>query len=120
MQGASIQTKAALDPMIQLGYLRDLADGYLGGVDPADPRASPLYADLRGLPPLLIQVGTSETLLDDAVRLASAAAAANMRVRLETWPEMIHAWHIFAPILEQGRAAILAAGAFIRARMSGG
>lgn len=120
MQGASIASKAAIDPMIQLNYLQELANGYLGGANPADPRASPLYADLRGLPPLLIQVGTAETLLDDAVRLAGAAAAANVRVRLETWPEMIHAWHIFAPILEQGRAAILRAGAFIRARMSGG
>jgi epsilon-lactone hydrolase len=118
MTGATIATKAAVDPLIQLDYLRELADGYLGGADPDDPRASPLRANLRGLPPLLIQVGTDETLLDDAVRLAGVAAQANVRVRLETWPEMIHAWHIFHPILADGRAAIRQAGAFIRAAIS--
>jgi acetyl esterase/lipase len=90
---------------------------YLNGTDPRSPLAGPLYAELAGLPPMLIQVGTAETLLDDAIRLAGRAAAADVRVTLETWPRMIHVWHLFHPQLAEGRRAITAAGGFIRASM---
>ncbi|WP_159350918.1 alpha/beta hydrolase [Roseomonas harenae] len=112
--GVTMDTKAAVDPLISKPYLTELAAIYLQGTDPRTPAASPLHADLRGLPPLLIQVGTAETLLDDAVRLAGRAAAADVRVTLQAWPHMIHAWHLFHPQLEAGRRALAAVGAFVR------
>ena len=112
--GGSMTAKASVDPLIQKAYLMELAAAYLKGVDPRTPLASPLYADLRGLPPMLIQVGSAETLLDDSVRLASAAGAAGVRVTLEVWPDMIHAWHLFYPQLADGRRALAQVGAFIR------
>jgi monoterpene epsilon-lactone hydrolase len=114
MTGASIAGKADVDPMIQEDYLRDLASAYLGGADPRNPLVSPLRADLRGLPPLLIQVGSAETLLDDAVRLAGAAGAADVAVTLEVYPEMIHVWPLFHQQLAAGRRALAAAGRFMR------
>ena len=87
MSGSTLTTKDAVDPLIHKGYLCELADAYLGGaVDRKNPSVSPLFADLRGLPPTLIQVGSAETLLDDAVRLAAAAGDADVPVTLEIWP----------------------------------
>jgi epsilon-lactone hydrolase len=117
MSGASLADKAEVDPLIQKAYLEELAAAYLRGADPAGPLASPLNADLAGLPPLLIQVGSAETLLDDAVRIARKAAVADVAVSLEVWPHMIHAWHLWAAELADGRRAIASAGAFIRARL---
>ena len=117
MTGASIARKADIDPLIAKPYLEELAAAYLAGADPAAPLVSPLHADLTGLPPLLIQVGSAETLLDDAVRIARRAGAADVSVSLEIWPHMIHAWHLWAAQLDDGRRAISAAGAFIRARL---
>ena len=113
--GASMTEKDAVDPMIRKPYLDELAGLYLGGADPRSPRASPLRAELRGLPPLLVQVGTAETLLDDGTRLAARAAAADVRVTLSAWPEMIHVWHLFHPRLADARAAIAEAGAWMKA-----
>ena len=76
------------------------------GIDRKDPRVSPLYADLSGLPPMLIQVGSAEGLLDDATRFAGAAGAADVPVTLEVWPHMIHARHLWNACLEPGRAAL--------------
>ena len=104
--------------MIQRNYLGELAVAYLRGADPRSPLASPLHADLSGLPPLLIQVGSAETLLDDAVRLAGKAGAADVPVTLEVWPEMIHVWHLFYPRLAAGRRALANAAAFIRTETS--
>ena len=67
---------------------------------------------------MLIQVGSAETLLDDSVRLAGVAGAAGVRVRLEVWPDMIHAWHLFYPQLADGRRALAQVGAFIRSMLS--
>jgi monoterpene epsilon-lactone hydrolase len=117
MTGASMTKKAEVDPLIQKPYLEELAAAYLAGTDPADPRVSPLHADLTGLPPLLIQVGSAETLLDDAVRIARRAGVADVPVSLEIWPHMIHAWHLWAAELEAGRRAIASAGAFIHAQL---
>jgi epsilon-lactone hydrolase len=117
MIGASLAEKAVADPLISKSYLEELASAYLAGADPAHPLVSPLNADLAGLPPLLVQVGSAETLLDDAVRIARRAGAADVRVNLEIWPHMIHAWHLWAAQLEAGRRAIASAGAFIRAHL---
>jgi acetyl esterase/lipase len=105
---------AAADPMVQKEYLDEIARAYLNGADPRTPLAAPLYADLRGLPPLLIQVGAAETLLDDSVRVAGRAGAADVAVTLEVWPEMIHVWHLFHPQLAAGRRALAGAGRFLR------
>jgi len=112
--GGSMTAKAAVDPMVQQSYLIELAAAYLGGADPRSPLAAPLYADLKGLPPILIQVGSAETLLDDAVRLAGSAGAADVRVRLDVWPDMIHVWQLFYQQVAAGRLALAEAGAFIR------
>jgi monoterpene epsilon-lactone hydrolase len=117
MTGVSITEKADVDPLIQKPYLEELASAYLAGADPAGPLVSPLHADLAGLPPLLVQVGSAETLLDDALRIARRAGAADVRVSLEVWPHMIHAWHLWAAQLEDGRRAIASAGAFMRAKL---
>ncbi|MEO9191962.1 MAG: alpha/beta hydrolase [Acetobacteraceae bacterium] len=117
MTGASMDGKAAVDPMIQKPYLQELATAYLAGGDPRAPLVSPLHADLRGLPPLLIQVGAAETLLDDSVRLAGVAGAADVAVTLEVYPEMIHVWPLFHQQLAAGRRALGAAGRFMRERL---
>lgn len=115
MTGASMGGKAAIDPLIQKPYLQELAAAYLNGADPRGPLASPLHADLHGLPPLLIQCGSAETLLDDSVRLAGAAANADVAVTLEVYPDMIHVWPLFYQQVAAGRRALAAAGRFIRA-----
>jgi acetyl esterase/lipase len=112
--GESMTGKAAVDPTVQRAGILDMARLYLNGADPRSPWAAPLYADLTSLAPLLIQVGAAETLLDDAIRLAKVAGAADVRVDLEIWPEMIHVWHLFHPELQAGRRAIEAGGAFVR------
>ena len=117
MTGASLADKADVDPLISKPYLEELASAYLAGADPAGPLVSPLHAELTGLPPMLVQVGSAETLLDDALRIARRAGAADVPVNLEIWPHMIHAWHLWAAQLADGRRAIASAGAFIRARL---
>ena len=114
MTGQTMTTKAAVDPLIQRAYLQETAALYLNGADPKNPLVSPINADLHGLPPMLIQVGTAETLLSDSTRLAVAAATADIRVTLQAWPDMIHAWTLFHPQLTAGRAALAEVGAFIR------
>jgi epsilon-lactone hydrolase len=115
LSGATLATKDAVDPLIHKSYLVELADAYLpAAMDRKDPRVSVLYADLSGLPPTLIQVGSDETLLDDATRLAAAAGAAAVPVTLEIWPHMIHAWPLWNAHLSAGRRALASAGAFIR------
>jgi acetyl esterase/lipase len=117
MAGASMSAKSTVDPLIQKSYLQELAAMYLGGVDARTPLASPIHANLSRLPPMLIQVGSAETLLDDAVRLAGVAGAADVRVTLEVWPDMIHAWHLFYQQVAAGRRALAAVGAFTRSML---
>jgi epsilon-lactone hydrolase len=115
MSGSTVFTKDAVDPLIHKQYLNELADAYLpAGIDRKDPRVSPLYANLKGFPPTLIQVGSAETLLDDATRFAAVAGTADVRVTLEIWPRMIHAWPLWNAHLEPGRRALASAGAFIK------
>ena len=112
--GESMSTRAHLDPMVQRDGLVTMAQTYLNGADPRSPLAAPIYADLSGLPPLLIQVGTRETLYDDAIRLACHAVKAGQRITFEPWDEMIHVWHLFAPLLDEGQQAIERIGGFVR------
>ena len=112
--GASMETRASVDPMVQKGPLLEMAGAYLQGADSKNPLASPLYGNFKGLPPLLIQVGDAETLLDDTTRIESKLKAAGVDVTVEIWPEMIHVWHLFAPMLDKGQEAIDRIGAFVR------
>lgn len=112
--GSSMVTKAEVDPMVRPDGVKMMAKLYLGQAAATTPLASPLYADLRGLPPLLIQVGTSEVLLDDAVRLAERAKSAGVNVTLEQWADMIHVWQFFASMLPEGGQAIDRIGRFIQ------
>ena len=115
--GESMTSRAGVDPMVQKEGLVAMAGVYLGGANPRSPLAAPMYAELSGLPPLLIQVGTRETLYDDATRLAYLAAQAEVQVTFEPWAEMIHVWHLFAPLLDEGQQAIERIGEFIRGSM---
>jgi acetyl esterase/lipase len=114
MSGASLADKDAADPLIHKPYLQELAAAYAGAHDRRDPLISPLFADLRGFPPVLIQVGSAETLLDDAVRFARAAGLADVAVTLEVWPHMIHAWPMWNAKLADGRRALERMGAWMQ------
>jgi acetyl esterase/lipase len=116
--GASYQDRAAADPIHQRAMILALAKGYLGeGSDASDPLASPLYADLVGLPPLLIHAGDRETVRDDAVMLAEKARAAGVDVELQVWDGMIHVFQMF-PEIPQAHRAITAIAAFLRRHLS--
>ncbi|MGH7315179.1 MAG: alpha/beta hydrolase [Candidatus Rokuibacteriota bacterium] len=114
--GRSYRTKAEVDPIVRRAGVEEMAKAYLGTTPPRTPLASPLFADLRGLPPLLIHVGSDEVLLDDAVQLAERAKAAGVDATLEVYDRMIHVWHWFLPMLDEAQAAVEAIGRFIRAR----
>jgi epsilon-lactone hydrolase len=118
-RGTSFMDRAEADPTVQKATIQMMAEWYLGGANPRHPHASPLHADLRGLPPLLIQVGAAETLLDDSVALARKAGASDVMVDLQIWPEMIHIWHLYFPMLSAGRRAIAAGGSFVRNAIRG-
>jgi len=114
--GASIAGRAAQDPMVQKDGLLWMAGMYLAGKDAKAPLAAPLHADLRGLPPILVQVGTAETLLDDSTRIAEKLHTAGVDVKLSIWPNMVHVFPFFAPILSEGRDGCVEIGTFIRSR----
>jgi monoterpene epsilon-lactone hydrolase len=115
--GDSMTGLAGTDPIVQKEPLLEMSGLYLNGADPRSPLAAPLYADLRGIAPLYIQVGAAETLLDDSTRLASVAGAADVPVTLEVWPEMPHVWHLFHPRLTAGRRAIADGARYVRSAM---
>ncbi len=111
--GGSMTELANIDPMVQKDGLIGMATAYLGGASAKTPLAAPLHAELKGIAPLLIHVGSAETLLDDSIRLAGRAGAAVVEVTLQVWPEMIHVWHFFHPSLKAARDAIEVGGGFI-------
>lgn len=116
--GASIHERAHLDPLITLESTSAHATRYLGTQgDPKHPLVSPLYADLHGLPPTLIMVGTAEMLFDDATRIAAKAKAEGVEVELDIWDDMIHIWPYFADVFPEGEAAIEKIGRFVRGRI---
>ncbi|MGE0229830.1 MAG: alpha/beta hydrolase [Dehalococcoidia bacterium] len=100
------------------GNLHTMAAAYLGGADPRHPLASPVYADLTGLPPLMVQVGEAEAFLDDSTTLAGRAREAGVDVTLEVWPDMIHVFQSYAPVIPEGQEAIDRAGAFLRQHLA--
>lgn len=112
--GGSIKNKAKIDPFVTPEDLEFDAKQYLGEADPRNPLASPLYANLQGLPPLLIQVGGREILLDDSVRLAERAKAVGVDVKLDIWEDMIHVWQAFAAFAPESRDGINQIGEFIQ------
>jgi acetyl esterase/lipase len=114
--GNSMTTRSAQDPMVQKDGLLWMAKMYLNGKDPRTPLAAPLHADLKGLPPTLLQVGTAETLLDDAIRIAEKMHAAGVDARLAIWPNQLHVFPLFAPILSEGRDGCIEIGTFIRSK----
>jgi len=111
--GRTMDTKALEDPMVNRTALKFFSDFYADKEDKSHPLISPLFANLAGLPPLLIQVGTAETLLDDSRRLATRARYAGVDVSYAEWEGMPHIWHIFAPLLEKSRKAIIELGEFV-------
>ncbi|MBC8476798.1 MAG: alpha/beta hydrolase [Dehalococcoidia bacterium] len=117
MECTSVIKHATTGGMIQPEHILGMAKAYLGGVDARTPLASPIFADLKGLPPLLIQVGGAEELLDDSTRLAERAEAVGVDVTLESWEDMFHVWHSYAGMLPEGQQAIDRIGEFVREKM---
>ena len=118
LEGESVRTRAAADPVLTEAGLRRRVLDYVGCRDPIEPLISPLFAGLEGLPPLSIQVGSNEILLDDATRLAVRAAAADVAVALEVTPGVPHVFPAFASILEEGAAALVNGARFLRTHLS--
>jgi acetyl esterase/lipase len=112
--GKSMTTNTATDPLIQKELVQFLAQHYVDASFIRCPLASPIYADLHKLPPLMIQVANTEMLFDDARRLARHAQQDGVDVLFEIWNDMVHVWHLFAPVLPEGQEAIEKVGAFIR------
>ncbi|WP_342244541.1 alpha/beta hydrolase [Pseudomonas sp. OTU5201] len=111
--GSSMMTRDGIDPTVNLVGLNLMASTFLQGALRNDPGASPIFADVRGLPPIAIHIGESEVMLSDAMRLATHLAENRVRVTLEVWPRMFHVWHLFAAILPEGRRALEHAAAFL-------
>ena len=115
--GESMTTRAEVDVLVSEVGLKGMAEMFLAGQDARDPLAAPLYGDLTGLPPLLIQVGDEETLLDDSTRLAEVAETAGVEVRLDVFPEMQHVFQLFAGNMPEADEAIAQIGAWLRPRL---
>ena len=113
-RGESYSTLAALDPIVSREMGLGMGKLYIGDRDPSDPLASPVHASLAGLPPLLIQVGSREVVLDDARAIERHAREAGVPAKLDVWPGMVHVWQLFASALDEGRRAIDDLGSFIR------
>jgi acetyl esterase/lipase len=117
LSGESLLAKESLDPILTPAGLRVRAPEYVGGADAADPLISPIFGDLSGLPPLLIQVGSHEILLSDAVRLAARAATSDVAVTLEVTPGAPHVFQGFGGLLDEAAAALARASDFIKAQL---
>lgn len=114
MTGDTIRTKAKVDPLASASELFFYSSLYTGEDDPKNPYISPLYADLKGLPPMIIQVGSAEILLSDATRIAEKAKAAGVDVILDIWEDMIHMFQMFALFAPEGQKATEKLGKFIQ------
>jgi acetyl esterase/lipase len=117
--GASTRTNAKRDPLLRRDGLLEVTRVYMHGTDPRSPDASPLFADLHGLPPLLLQVGAGELLLDDSLGMARAAARDDVAVSVEVWPGMVHQWQLFPDVVPDARRALRDCATFIKAHMTG-
>ena len=114
--GASMRSNADKDPMVGYGLLSWMAGMVVGEGDPKNPRVSPLFGDYKGLPPMLIQVGENETLLDDSLRAADRAREAGVDVTLESWPDVIHVWHALGHGVPEASQGINRVGEYLRGR----
>lgn len=114
LTGESVKTCVEVDPVIGPRMIPEAVAHYLGGADPRNPLASPLYADPTGLVPLLMQVGDCEILRDDTTRFAKQALAAGVDITLEIWPEMVHGWQLFLGIFPEANEAVARISAFVR------
>jgi monoterpene epsilon-lactone hydrolase len=119
LAGTTMQTKAEVDPLLNRELLEPRVEDYVAGQDAALPLISPIFADLSGLPPLIIQAGSHEVLLDDAVRLAGRAAAADVEVTLEITPGVPHVFQAYSPMLDEAAAALDRAGRVLSAHLAG-
>jgi epsilon-lactone hydrolase len=119
LSGATMDTRAAVDPLLNRELLQARIPDYTAGQDAALPLISPVFADLAGLPPLSIQAGTHEVLLDDALRLTRQAATADVEVTLEITPGVPHVFQGYAAILDEAAAALDKAGRFLSAHLAG-
>ncbi|MGH8464029.1 MAG: alpha/beta hydrolase [Pseudomonas sp.] len=117
-EAETMDLKAGEDRLVTREGRKASSAMFIGNTDRRDPRLSPLFGDFMGLPPLYIQVGTAECLLDDALFLARNAMLANVEVHLEGWPNMQHVWHLETQTVPEAAVAIEAAGLFIRDRLS--
>ncbi len=118
LSGESLTTHVDVDPWLSPRTFPPIIEGYLAGADPANPLASPLWADLSGLPPMLIHVGDQEILLSDSLRLAERARAAGVEVELEIGEDLWHVWHFFAPALPDANEGIAKIGAYVDAQFA--
>jgi len=118
MTGESVLSCAPFDPIVKREALSEFGSMYLGGALPTTPLASPLYANFHGLCPILVQVGGTEVLLDDSLRLRKKLESAAVTTELQVWDEVVHVWHLFAPILEKGKEAINDAAKYANAHVS--
>jgi acetyl esterase/lipase len=114
MSGNSIKTHAEIDPMVNLQSLKIMASNYIGDGDPRSPLISPIHADLKGISPLLIHVGSDEMLLDDSTRIAEKAKSAEVDVTIKIYDQMWHAWHLNVRLMPEAKNAIKELGSFIR------
>ena len=112
--GGSLRDNRDRDPMLVSEGMQTFATAYVGEADPRTPLVSPIYGDLTGLPPLLIFVGDTEILLDDAKRLAERARSAGVAADLRVYPDMPHVWPFLSAILPEGRQALDEAAAFLQ------
>lgn len=115
LQNPSIDRNAEFDPQTPRWLLELMVSSYLGERPADDPAVTPMLAELRGLPPLLVQVAGLEALLDDSLRLAEVAKDAGVVVELQVWPGMIHVWHAFAPRVPEAVDALRAVGSWLDA-----
>ena len=113
MTGASYTTRDGVDPLCSREILLLMARAILGTTRPNDPDVSPVFADVRGLPPILVQIGESEVMLSDAIRLATHLADSRVRTSLEIWPDMFHVWPMFTDVIPEAREALESAAAFL-------
>jgi epsilon-lactone hydrolase len=118
LSGETLIDREALDPVLTPDGLRARVPDYVGGADAADPLISPIFGDLSGLPPLLIQVGSHEVLLSDALRLAARAALSDVEVTLEVTPGVPHVFQGFAGLLDEAGAALDRAADFLKANLA--
>ncbi|SAL83848.1 alpha/beta hydrolase domain-containing protein [Caballeronia terrestris] len=118
--GISMTNREGLDPLNTKASLDMLARSFLGNALPNHPLASPVFADVTGLPPIQVQIGENELMLSDAMRLATHLADSRVRVDLEVWPEMFHAWHLYAAILPEARVALQSSVRFLESQLNAG